>query len=203
MSPTVDKNGIGVRQVMVASDSNNSKSTNSQAFGYITFVEIPNHGFVGGFLIVNTRARPLEFHCTAPVVPNRAQEILYGRTFRSALLCDQIGQALLKQSMRKPCILLTDEADALDLRKMNGIPVALFVDEQAATQESNDNDSSITSRSQWTFEMAGCSLTTSNAFEDDRSKVREALRQIEPGWELMEPLERIRAAIREARQAAA
>lgn len=187
---------------MAASDSNNSKSTNSQAFGYITFVEIPNHGFVGGFLIVNTRARPLEFHCTAPVVTNRAQEILYGRTFRSALLCDQIGQALLKQSMRKPCILLTDHADALELRKTNGIPVALFVDEEAAAQDDSREFES-TARSKWTFEMAGCSLTTSNEFEDDRSKVRDALRQIEPGWELVEPLERIRAAIREARRAAA
>ena len=115
-----------------------SGSKSTRLLGYLTFVVIPQHGIVGGYLLVNQRARPVEFHCTAPVLPNRAQEILYGCTFRSALLCDQIGQALLGQASQPPSLLLTDEPDAVGLRRLNNIPLALFVDEKHSIEGARD-----------------------------------------------------------------
>src|SRR4029450_11711246 len=46
--------------------------------GFFTAIAVPERGFVGGLLVTNHLGRPLEFQCTAPVRPNRTQEILYG-----------------------------------------------------------------------------------------------------------------------------
>ena len=65
--------------------------------GFLTVVEHPQYGLFGGYLVLNTAGRPLEFHCTAPIKPNRAQEILYGPTLESFLYGEQIGQTLINQ----------------------------------------------------------------------------------------------------------
>ena len=160
----------------------------SNTIGYLSFVEIPPHGTVGGYLLVDERARPVEFHCTAPVQRGRTQQILYGNTFRSALLCDQIGVALLKQPRNAPALLITDEPDATALRSLVDLPLALITDSQ-------DLD--------WSFEYAGCTVTTAPNFECDRETIRHLILTTCPDRELAEPIERIRAAINEAQQAAA
>ena len=165
----------------------------SLLLGYLTFVEIPHHGVVGGYLVVNERARPVAFHCTAPVQANRTQEILYGCTFRTALLCDQIGQALLQQG-EQPALLLTDEVDAMPLRSQISTPLVLFVAEDSIRLQA---------AARWTFEHAGCSVTTAPGFDGDRSLVRRVMSEIASDWDLAEPLDRIRAAIQEAQRAAA
>ena len=48
--------------------------------GFLSVRYRSEHGFFGGYLIVNQLARPLEFHCTMPVRPSRSQELLYGKT---------------------------------------------------------------------------------------------------------------------------
>ena len=48
------------------------------ALGFLTVVPHEQHGLFGGLLILDSGGRPLEFHCTAPVKTNRAQEILFG-----------------------------------------------------------------------------------------------------------------------------
>ncbi len=46
--------------------------------GFITTRSHRDHGYFGGLLLINTLGRPLEFHCTLPILPSRAQSILYG-----------------------------------------------------------------------------------------------------------------------------
>ena len=67
-----------------------SDSKSLPAIGFLTVVTIPDQGLVGGYLVLNAAARPLEFHCTTPVRANRAQEILYGPTLRPYLFGEQI-----------------------------------------------------------------------------------------------------------------
>ena len=57
--------------------------------------------------------RPLEFHCTSPVRPSRAQEILYGPTLQPYLLGEQISGALLEAAKLTPWLILTDAAAML------------------------------------------------------------------------------------------
>ena len=48
--------------------------------GFLTAIHLEHRGHVAGLLVTNKYGRPLEFQCTAPVRPNRTQELLYGPT---------------------------------------------------------------------------------------------------------------------------
>src|SRR6188474_707044 len=79
-----------------------SRPKSLPAIGFLTIVEHQESGLTGGYLVLNTLGRPLEFHCTAPLKTNRAQEILYGPTLRPFLYGEQIGQTLLEKSNFQP-----------------------------------------------------------------------------------------------------
>ena len=86
------------------------------AFGFLTAVDTPTHGLFGGYLVVDSLGRPLEFHCTAPVKVTRAQQILYGPTLHGHLHGQQIGGALLAESRIAPSVVLTDHDGMLHVR---------------------------------------------------------------------------------------
>ena len=131
-------------------------------------------------------------------MPSRTQEILYGRTLKSALLCDQIGKSLLGQLKSPPQLILTDEPMVLPLRKLVEIPLALFVDEHTLDNEIIESDAE-----NWTFESGRFSLTIAHDAKEDREVVRSTLREALGVWDLIEPVERIRQAVQEAHRAAA
>src|SRR6266436_1774513 len=97
------------------------------ALGFFTVLEHEQQGLVGGYLILNLAGRPLEFHCTAPIKPNRAQHILFGPTLESYLYGEQIGQALLSKSSLQPLAVCTDIERALSVRDFVTLPVALVL----------------------------------------------------------------------------
>src|SRR5688500_11494160 len=70
-------------------ESTKASDAAPQALGFLTVVEHDQFGLVGGYLILNSSGRPLEFHCTAPVKPSRAQQILYGPTLTPYLYGEQ------------------------------------------------------------------------------------------------------------------
>ncbi len=186
-------------------------------FGYLTTIESPEHGFFGGYLMVSALGRPLEFHCTAPVRPNRAQQILYGPTLQPYLLGEQIGGTLLAQAKLRPLLVLTDQAAMLCLRSQMKMPIVcwqptvgqtegqlvadaaetLAVIESEATPHVQMGRSESKSRrivvveSEWWLPPG---------FEAEHDKVRELLAHLAERVELGEPLERIHEAIREAQR---
>ena len=168
--------------------SENSSLPN-RLFGYLTFVGLPMLGTVGGLLIVDARARPIEFHCTSPVLPSRTQEILYGETLRSSLYCDQIGKSLLSQISVQPQLLIVDETTAVELRESDGAPIAL-----AAEQTTETN-----------LPLAVVEPFPFLVNQDDLANhdVRSALESKIGNWDWHEPFDRIRQAISEAHRAAA
>lgn len=83
------------------------------ALGFLSVIELPSQGLIGGYLLLNAHARPLEFHCTAPVRANRAQEVLYGATLEPYLYGEQIGATLIKASRLSPLAVFTDCQPAL------------------------------------------------------------------------------------------
>src|SRR5688572_20978022 len=97
------------------------------ALGFLTVVEHAQHGLFGGYLVLNLAGRPLEFHCTAPVKPNRAQQILYGPTLEPYLYGEQIGQALVAKCELEILVLCTDRPAALAVRGFVPLPT-VFVD---------------------------------------------------------------------------
>jgi len=96
--------------------------------GFLTAIELADRGFVGGLLVTNHFGRPLEFQCTAPLKPNRTQEILYGPTLVPYVLGDLIGRTLIEKIGVKPHLVLTERDDLLPLRDLVSIPVACVAD---------------------------------------------------------------------------
>ncbi|HKD35887.1 MAG TPA: hypothetical protein VKB78_03775 [Pirellulales bacterium] len=112
-------------------------SKKPQSLGFLTVLEHPQHGLMGGYLVLNTAGRPLEFHCTAAIKPNRAQEILYGPTLEPYLFGEQIGQALVAKSTSEPLVICTDVRPAMAVRPLISPPVALVLKERET--EATDN----------------------------------------------------------------
>src|SRR5262245_48271603 len=96
--------------------------------GFLTAIEVPERGYVGGLLVTNQFGRPLEFQCTAPLKPNRTQEILYGPTLVPYVLGDLIGRTLIEKIGVKPHLVLTERQELLGLRELVEIPVACVDD---------------------------------------------------------------------------
>ena len=69
--------------------------------GFLTAIEVPEKGFVGGLLVTTQHGRPLEFQCTVPVKPNATQEILYGPTLAPFILGELIGATLIEKAGRR------------------------------------------------------------------------------------------------------
>lgn len=120
------------------------RQTSSEVWGFLTVLEHESLGLVGGYLLLNPAGRPLEFHCTTPVRPNRAQRILFGPTLAPYLYGEQIGATLLAAGSHEPLVVYTDVERALAVREFIAPPVALVLNrpDEADTAEVADARSS-------------------------------------------------------------
>ncbi len=181
------------------------------ALGFLTALDHPQHGLFGGYLVLTTAGRPIEFHCTAPIKPNRAQQILYGPTLESFLYGEQIGQTLLAKAKTEPFFVCTDRQPVLAVRQHVSLPVALVLpcDDSAAgpTGEFRRLDSahpgglSPNGPSLVTFQLGRNCLAVPEQSDDDRRLITERFSELAESFDLLEPFTRIREAIEEAQQA--
>jgi hypothetical protein len=189
------------------------KNQPKPAIGFLTVIEHPQHGLFGGYLVLNLAGRPLEFHCTAPVKPNRAQQILYGPTLESFLYGEQIGSTLLGHAKTIPWVVCTDREPVLSLAELVDLPVALVLppselqEVAAASAEPNPTRPMLRvdaphSRSPRliTFELGRNRLALSPQKGDATTLTARWGEAAE--LDLWEPFTRIREAIEEAQQAA-
>ncbi|MBN2579363.1 MAG: hypothetical protein JXB10_10260 [Pirellulales bacterium] len=180
-------------------------------FGFLTVIADPQHGLFGGYLLLNRLGRPLEFHCTAPVKPNRAQEILYGPTLDAFLYGEQIGQTLLDHATAQSQLLCTDQAAVMCVRQHVEIPVVLVLPdgegaESGAFPENGQKtyrvDPAHAPEPHWTYFTCGPNrLAVPAEVERDRHRVTEQWSALPETFDLGEPFVRIREAIAEAQQA--
>jgi hypothetical protein len=185
---------------------NDGETKSLGAIGFLTVLEHEQHGLIGGYLVLNTAGRPLEFHCTAPVKPNRAQQILFGPTLESYLYGEQIGQTLLSKSSIEPLVVCTDVGRALSVADYVSLPVALVIaDNQMATAVESPSalsawrvDTSHQAEADLqVFEVGPNRLAVPNHREADRHTISKRL-ETATSLDLSEPFERIREAVEEA-----
>lgn len=159
-------------------------------FGYLSAVESAEHGFFGGYLLVSQLGRPLEFHCTAPIRPSRAQQILYGPTLQPYLLGEQIAGTLLAKAQTKPQIILTDQSSVLCHRQKSDVPIVYLIPNALDASTHPPGHVRITGHA---FELAP-------GFESDRDAATALLTTLAGLVDLPEPFERIHEAICEAQR---
>jgi len=163
------------------------------SIGFLTVCDHAEQGLFGGLLLLNANGRPLEFHCTAPLRTNRAQEILYGPTLRRYLYGEVLGPALLGKLKVEPLLLCTDQLEALASREFHAIPTLLVIDAAGTSSPPPELVQ---------FKLGKNRVAVEPAWAGDES---ESLRRWEPfvgRLDLAEPFTRIRDAIDEARKAA-
>ncbi len=180
------------------------------ALGFLTVIEDPQQSLFGGYLVLNMAGRPLEFHCTAPIQPNRAQQILYGPTLQPYLFGEQIGQTLFSKAKTQPLVLLADREPVLAIRDYITVPVVLVLPGKGASAASNDSD---LPGELWrvdathagglpltAFRLGRNRLAVPDRLPADRQLVAERLGELAESFDLAEPFARIREAIEEARR---
>ena len=164
------------------------KSNTVSAVGFLTVTEDGGDGLFGGYLGLNFAGRPLEFHCTAPIRPNRAQEILYGPTLRPFLYGEQIGQTLLQASKVEPLVVCTDCPEAMAVAELVDVPVLLVSDAEHELRELGEP-----------FQLGINRVALARAAADQKSLVEERIGELAESFDLSEPFIRIHEAINEAR----
>jgi hypothetical protein len=166
------------------------------SLGFITVVEHEQLGLIGGYLLLNQTGRPLEFHCTAPVKPSRAQQILYGPTLAPYLYGEQIAEALIAKSQLRPLAVFANQLPVLAVRELVELPTLLL-----ATGEQTPDDASGQFGRLQSHTFGPHRLFTTERFTADAAALTESLNHQAP-FDLTEPFDRIREAIEEAQRAA-
>jgi hypothetical protein len=197
-------NGKDARMAVAAGKS-------AATLGFLTVVEHAQHGLMGGYLLLNVAGRPVEFHCTAPVKPNRAQQILYGPTLEPYLYGEQIAGALVGKSTVEPLVVCTDVRPVLAVRELIAVPVALVLPPDPADHAAETSPVATNYRVNAPHVLANLSLfhvgqnrlaiATEN--ETDRALLVERLAALGDRFDLAEPFGRIREAIEEAQRGSA
>lgn len=181
-------------------------------FGFLTVVQHAQHGFFGGYLVLNASARPLEFHCTAPVKPNRAQEILYGPTLEPYLYGEQIGQTLIAKSQHVPLAVYTDQPAVLAVRPHVEMPVLLVLGDQDAAADCDAAPAAANgvqyrvdaahgrAAAPPAFQLGRNRVASATGYDGDRQFATDELQLLAEHFDLAEPFARIRGAIDEAQR---
>ena len=193
-----------------------SGSKSLPAIGFLTVTEHAEHGYCGGYLLLNVAGRPLEFHCTAPIRPNRAQEILYGPTLKPFLYGEQIGHTLVAKSKLAPLAVCTDQEPGLAVRDFVDMPVFLVLppeEEKPAEQTGSAVAGGDAEERVWRvdgshggvsrfdmFRLGRNSLAVPQGAGQDRTLITDRLGDLAESFDLAEPFGRIREAIEEARR---
>ena len=152
--------------------------------GFLTAIHLEHRGHVAGLLVTNKYGRPLEFQCTAPVRPNRTQELLYGPTLVPFLLGELLSKTLVERIGVKPHVLLTDRVEMLDARLHVSLPVACVA--KGAT-----------------LRIGKQSFSLHAEFGDDLKIFEKLAKEMAADADLNEPLDRVREALQETMKQAA
>jgi hypothetical protein len=168
------------------------RSNPPTALGFLTVVEDSDLGLVGGYLVLNAAGRPLEFHCTAPIRSSRAQQILYGPTLTPYLYGEQIAATLIAKGAANVLAVLTDQLAVLAARSLVEIPMGALLTE--------GNPSGGSSPLPESLEGIARRLSFSPRHLSDGPELTRRLTELGDLFDLTEPFDRIREAIREAQR---
>jgi len=170
-------------------------TTAAQNLGFLTVLH-ETAGYVGGYLVVNTWGRPLEFRLSTAVQPNRVQQILYGGALQPYICAELIGKTLLEKSSVTPRLVITDRPAVLDLRFHVEIPVLLLQPADGPLASLG----SMRAKCVRSAENGHAALFCHDRFPEDAAAARQIIERLDDSLELTEPFTRIREAISEARK---
>lgn len=169
----------------------------------------------GGALVTDPTTEPLEFRCTDAVRPTTLQRILWGTRLEGHIAANLIGLPLLRKTSQDYGLVIVKSADFLEVRMSIEQPVILILRDSEIDFEPPDTRTN----AEWARDMAEgrdqediraeseavlgnprgkfepVVLQCHPGFSNDREKAREILAPIFKQRDLLEPFDRITAAL--------
>lgn len=166
----------------------------SITYGFLLVLDDEAMGYTGGLLLVDQNGKPTEFHCTAPVVENRTQKILYGQTYQSHVYCDLISKALIEKCSQTPELLFVEQKELTNLAGEIAPPVLMVSPADGVPLDESVQHPEM--------QMDDLTLTVLSSDLGLIEFIKEACSRFTSSLSIDEPFERIRQAIGEAQQVA-
>lgn len=166
------------------------------SLGFLSVRQHAEHGYFGGYLITNPLARPLEFHCTMPVKPSRAQALLYGSTIDAFVAGEQIAKALVLKAKLKPEWVLTDCAAVLAISTVSDVDAAFLQIEDQPVDSFSPPQGEAGELKRTSIVPWQISLLASRA--EREPQLKKTLEELATNFDLSEPFQRIYEALLEA-----
>jgi len=148
----------------------------SENLGFLTVIDQCAGGLTGGYLVLNKTGRPLEFHCTMPLLPEKIQQILYGDTLQPFLYGERIAQTLVQRSKLPVLSVLTNHAAVLPVQALVSTPIIYVFGGQTKPVETSGTPSTREiseelSESLKTFGIDDAHLQTRSSCPDEMFKI--------------------------------
>lgn len=151
----------------------------------------------GGALVTDGATKPIEFKCTDPIRPTTLQRTLYGGVLEEHVLVQLIGKTLVEKVAAKPLsVVLVREPLFLQLRPLVDVPILyLLRDAEAAgvPEHVDADDRQLLTTSSGSYEPL--LIGAHKDYVAEREKQRAMLRDVFAHYDLMEPFERVAAAL--------
>lgn len=153
-------------------------------------------GYIAALMVTDDRGYPLEFRATTPIKPTLVQKTLYGGQLEQYIGVELCGKSLLRQSSRKPRIILVPKRWLLDLAShIESTLVAIW--RAGETLQVAEDEVAIT---RGTFKASGSpykSLTYEGRFKykDSEKEIVGYLQECASRFDLVEAFERMRSAL--------
>ena len=161
--------------------------------GFLKIVQ-DHHGYQGGYLVTNSWGRPLECRLSSSVVPNKVQQILYGRTLEEFLHAELIGKTLIEKTGTAVHLIIVDAPPTLAIRERLDVPVLLI--------ESADAPLDLAGLDGVVHPHASTKgrLLRDGRHEADADQIDALLSMLDSSFDLSEPFQRVREAMTEYRK---
>ena len=174
------------------------QGTSSPLLGFLVVEKTAkDDGYIAALMVTDNRGYPLEFRATTPVRPSLVQRTLYGGQLEHYVGVELCGQTLIRQSSRKPRIVLVSDRQLLDIAdEVDQDMAAIWRAGEALKVEEEDADTA----SRGTIKSSGSQvqpLVYEGRFTDPDSE-KEMIAYLEDctgRFDLAEAFERMRAAL--------
>ena len=80
---------------------------------YVLSLSMAENVFMGGAMVTDAHALPIEFRYTEPVRATKLQRVLYGDVLEKYIQCDVIAGNLVGRLEQKPDLLIVSDANLL------------------------------------------------------------------------------------------
>jgi len=108
----------------------------NMSLGYLMVTRTTENEYVGGIMVTDPYAIPVEFKYSEPIKPTGLQKILYGNSIEKYLLVDVIAKKLLQNLEEKPKFILIEDSRLLDIQfKMPIIHISIPAKSSEETKE--------------------------------------------------------------------